>query len=145
MISSGLFYSQGQRDTVVSDEQKPKIRVKLSVGGFLFRIRRRIATALAVVMAVFFGYHVVVGRNGINAYEQKRVDDRELRHQIDGLQQENDRLKEHVDHLKSDPDAIEREAREKLHYARQGEVIYTLNTSQNTSQSPAAPVTSTQK
>jgi cell division protein FtsB len=29
--------------------------------------------------------------------------------------------------LKSDPDAIEYEAREKLHYARPGEVIYTLN------------------
>jgi len=28
--------------------------------------------------------------------------------------------------LKSDPDAIEHEAREKLHYAKPGEVIYAL-------------------
>jgi len=31
-----------------------------------------------------------------------------------------------VERLKKDPDAIEHEAREKLHYARPGEVIYTL-------------------
>jgi cell division protein FtsB len=122
--------------------QKPKIRVKAPLGGFLFRVRRRIATALAVVLAVFFGYHVVAGRNGISAYEDKRAEDRELCRHIESLQQENDRLKEHVDHLKSDPDSIEREAREKLHYARQGEVIYTLNAPQNTNQT-AAPVTPT--
>ena len=128
-----------------ASEQQPTIRFKARVGGFLFRIRRRIATALAVVLAVFFGYHVVAGRNGVTAYEQKRVEDRELRHQIDSLQQENDRLKDHVEHLKSDPDEIEREAREKLHYARQGEVIYTLNAPQNTSQTPASPIPGTQK
>ncbi len=126
-------------------EQKPKLRVKARVGGFLFRIRRRIATALAVVLAVFFGYHVIVGRNGVSAYEQKRVEDRELQRQIELLQQENDRVKDHVDHLKNDPDEIEREAREKLHYARQGEVIYTLNSPQNSSPPPAPPVADTQK
>ena len=122
-------------------EYKPKVRVRVRGGGFLFRIRRRIATALAVALAVIFGYHVVVGRNGVTAYEQKRVEDREFRRQIESLQQENDHLKDHVDHLKSDPDEIEREAREKLHYARQGEVIYTLNAPQNTNQvsAPATP------
>jgi cell division protein FtsB len=130
---------------VSTDEQKPKFRVKARVGGFLFRIRRRIATALAVMLAVFFGYHVVVGRNGVTAYEQKRVDDRELRRQIESLQEENDRLKEHVEHLKTDPDAIEREAREKLHYARQGEVIYTLNAPRDTNQTPTPPVPDTPK
>jgi cell division protein FtsB len=124
---------------------KPRIGLKARVGGFLFRIRRRIATALAVVLAVVFGYHVVVGRNGVSAYEQKRVEDRELRHQIESLEQENDRLKDHVEHLKSDPDAIEREARERLHYARQGEVIYTLNAPQNTSRTPAPAVPQTRK
>ena len=52
---------------------------------------------------------------------------REWRQQILVLQQENDRMKQHVDHLKNDPDAIEREARERLHYTRSNEVIYTLN------------------
>ena len=105
-------------------------KLKARAAAFLFRIRRRIATALAIVLAIFFGYHVMVGRNGLNIYQQKRVEDRELHNQIDALQQENDRLKEHVEHLKTDPDAIEREAREKLHYARPDEVIYTLNNPQ---------------
>lgn len=106
---------------------EPKPSMKLRVAGFLYRVRRRIATGLAVVMALFLAYHVVVGRNGINNYEQKRLEDRTLNQQIHELQQENDRLKEHVDRLQNDPDAIEHEAREKLHYARPGEVIYTLN------------------
>ena len=121
-------------------EARPKL--KRRAAAFLYRSGRRIATALAVVLAIFFGYHVMAGRNGVSVYEQKRVEDRELHNQIDALQQENDRLKEHVDRLKSDPDAIEREAREKLHYARPDEVIYTLNTPQpnasGVNQPPAA-------
>jgi cell division protein FtsB len=113
---------------------EPKIKLKARAAGFLYRVRRRIATALAVVLALFFGYHVMVGHNGLNAYEQKRIEDRGLHQQIDSLQQENDRLEEHVEHLKSDPDAIEREARERLHYARPGEVIYSLNFPQSATQ-----------
>jgi len=113
---------------------EPKIKLKARAAGFLYRVRRRIATALAVVLALFFGYHVMVGHNGLNAYEQKRIEERGLHQQIDSLQQENDRLEEHVEHLKSDPDAIEREARERLHYARPGEVIYSLNVPQSATQ-----------
>jgi cell division protein FtsB len=97
------------------------------IGDAVYRVRRRIATGLAVVLAVFLAYHVVFGSNGVNSYEQKRVQDGQLQKQIESLQQENGRLKDHVKRLKSDPDAIEYEAREKLHYARPGEVIYTLN------------------
>src|ERR1700742_5097167 len=92
---------------------EPKPSMKLRVAGFLYRVRRRIATGLAVVLALFLAYHVVVGRNGINNYEAKRQEDRTLNQQIHVLQQENDHLKEHVDRLQSDPDAIEHEAREK--------------------------------
>lgn len=107
----------------------------------LYRERRRVATAFAVVLAVFFAYHVMFGRNGINNYEQKRAQDKELHQQIDSLQQENSRLKDHVGRLKNDPDAIEYEAREKLHYARPGEVIYTLNNQPQPAndKAPAAP------
>ena len=112
--------------------------MKERVAGFLYRIRRRIATGLAVMLAVILGYHVMVGRNGVNIFKQKRIEDRELHKQIDALQQENERLKGHVDRLKSDPDAIEHEARERLHYARAGEVIYTLNDSRTADDKPQA-------
>ena len=49
-----------------------------------------------------------------------------LNQQMQELQRENDRLKSHVDRLQSDPNAIEHQAREELHYTRPGEVIYAL-------------------
>lgn len=109
--------------------------------GFAYRMRRRIATAAAIALAVFLGYHVIFGQNGVTAYQQKRVEDKELQKQIQQLQDENGRMKDHVDHLQNDPDAIEHEARERLHYTRPGEVIYTLNDKQaekNTVPGPAA-------
>ena len=65
--------------------------------------------------------------NGITAYAQKRSEDRALQGKIQKLSDENAKLKDHVDHLRSDPDAIEVEARQRLHYTRPGEVIYTLD------------------
>ena len=89
--------------------------------------RRRVATVLAIALAGFLGYHMMFGANGLNVYEQKRDESRTLQKQILQLQQENARLTEHVQHLKTDPDTIEHEARMILHYARPGEVIYKLN------------------
>ena len=72
------------------------------------------------------GYHVIFGQNGLTAYQQKRQDSQTLDNQLHSLQRENDLLKGHVDRLQSDPNAIEHQAREELHYTRPGEVIYTL-------------------
>jgi cell division protein FtsB len=49
-----------------------------------------------------------------------------LQQEIQDLQQENAHMQQQIERLKSDPDTIEHEAREKLHYAKPGEVIYTL-------------------
>jgi cell division protein FtsB len=107
--------------------------------GLMYRMRRRIATAAAVALAVFLSYHVIVGQNGVTAYQQKRSEDKLLQKQILELQEENARMKEHADHLQNDPDAIEHEARERLHYTRPGEVIYTLNDKPAASPAKAAP------
>lgn len=87
---------------------------------------RKVATAGAGVLAIALGYHVMFGQNGLTAYEQKRQETQSLNHQLQSLQRENDLLKGHVDRLQSDPNAIEHQAREELHYTRPGEVIYTL-------------------
>jgi cell division protein FtsB len=87
---------------------------------------RKIATSAAAVLALAMGYHVIFGQNGLTAYEQKRQDAQALDKQLHSLQRENDLLKGHVDRLQSDPNAIEHQAREELHYTRPGEVIYTL-------------------
>ena len=93
----------------------------------LYRSRRRAATCAAVTLAVVCAYHAVFGHNGISAYAQKRSEDRVLAAEIQKLSSENAQLTQHVEHLRSDPDAIEHEARERLHYTRPGEVIYTLD------------------
>jgi cell division protein FtsB len=87
---------------------------------------RKIATVAAAVLAVGLGYHVMFGQHGLTAYEQKRVEAWTLEQQLQSLQRENEQLKGHVDRLQSDPNAIEHQAREELHYTRPGEVIYTL-------------------
>jgi cell division protein FtsB len=87
---------------------------------------RKVATGAAAVLALAMGYHVIFGQNGLTVYQQKRQDAHSLELQLRSLQRENDLLKGHVDRLQSDPNAIEHQAREELHYTRPGEVIYTL-------------------
>jgi cell division protein FtsB len=118
----------------VSGEQEPTSFVE-RVARALYRMRRRIATAAVIMAALMFGYHAIFGENGISVYEQRRAEDRAVQKRIGELQKENARLSQQVKELKSDPDAIEREARERLHYARPGEVIWTED------QTPAAPQT----
>jgi cell division protein FtsB len=126
----------GTYEAVKDVVQNPNV---MRVAGFAYRMRRRIATAAAIALAVFLGYHVVFGQNGVTVYQQKRIEDKVLQKQIQQLQDENARMKDHVDHLQNDPDAIEHEARERLHYTRPGEVIYTLNDKPADINSKAAP------
>ena len=105
----------------------PAVGILKRLAGMLFQSRRRIATVLAIAFAVLLGYHVMVGHNGVTAYQQKRSEDKSLQLDINSLQEENAKLKEHVDRLKVDPKTIEHEAKEHLHYTRPGEIIYTLN------------------
>jgi cell division protein FtsB len=87
---------------------------------------RKAATAAVAVLALAMGYHVIFGQNGLTAYQQKRQDAQMLQEQLRSLRHENDLLKGHVERLQNDPNAIEHQAREELHYTRPGEVIYTL-------------------
>jgi cell division protein FtsB len=109
--------------------------------GLLDRARsewRKAVTVAAAALAIALGYHVVFGQNGLTAYEQKRHDARTLDSQLKSLERENGLLKGHVDRLQNDPNAIEHQAREELHYTRPGEVIYTLPaTTQSTAKSPS--------
>lgn len=91
---------------------------------------RPAGTVVAVLLALLLTWHVIDGKHGLSVWEHERVQDRALQREIDRLQQENAQMQQQIQRLQSDPDAIERAAREKLHYAKPGEVIYTL---------PAAP------
>jgi len=103
------------------------------------RAWRPAGTVVAVALALLLTWHVVNGKNGLTVWQKKRVEDRILRREIDDLQKENARLRDRIDRLKSDPNAIEHEAREKLHYARPGEVIYALPEQPKTGDTTPAP------
>lgn len=100
--------------------------------------RRRIGTVAAVLVAVLLAWHVVNGRNGLSSWQQKRSEDKSLTQEIDQLTAENARLSQHVDRLKSDPGAIEHEARSRLRYARPNEIIYALPLTTPAQPSPSA-------
>jgi cell division protein FtsB len=99
---------------------------------------RPAGTVVAVGLALLLTWHVVSGKHGLSVWQQKRVEDKQLRKEIEELEQENTRLRIRVERLKSDPDAIEREARDKLHYAKPGEVIYALPPEPKSQAQPAA-------
>jgi cell division protein FtsB len=90
------------------------------------RVWRSAGSVIAVGLALLLTWHVVNGKHGLSFWQQKRVEDRQLRREIEDLQQENANLRQRNEKLKSDPHAIEREARENLHYAKPGEVIIAL-------------------
>ena len=89
-----------------------------------FNLRRKIGTVLAAALAVWLFFHVVLGANGALAYGNKRTEYKTLAKDVDQLQEENDQLRKRIEALKGDPAAIEREAREQLHYAKPGEIVY---------------------
>jgi cell division protein FtsB len=90
------------------------------------RAWRPAGTVIAVALALLLMGHVINGKNGLSVWQQKRAEDRDLQKQIQDVQQENAHFRQEIERLKTDPDAIEHEAREKLHYAKPGEVIYSL-------------------
>ena len=101
------------------------------------RVWRPAGTIVAVGLALLLTWHVINGKHGLSVWQQKRIEDRQLQKEIEDLREENARLRDRVEHLKSDPHAIEREAREKLHYAKPGEVIYALPPDSKTQTQPA--------
>jgi cell division protein FtsB len=118
----------------MGDRVKEKLR---PVATWLYHSRRRLATLGVAMVTVWLFLHVMFGANGMVIYRQKRAGYQALRHEIDDLQKENERFTAQIKALQTDPKTIEKEAREQLHYARPGEVVYVPPTP------PLIPVPST--
>ena len=86
--------------------------------------RRRLATLGVLLLTAWLFLHVMFGANGMVVYRTKRSEYQKLQTGIGQLQKENDRYTEQIKALQTDPKAIEKEAREQLHYTRPGEVVY---------------------
>ncbi|HEY0566006.1 MAG TPA: septum formation initiator family protein [Terriglobales bacterium] len=95
--------------------------------------RRRAATLALIAISVPLGYKAFCGNHGALAYHEEQIESQKLNSEISELQQKNDKLQANIKALKTDPKAIEREAREQLHYARPDDVVITLPQTASTS------------
>ncbi|MGC2357131.1 MAG: septum formation initiator family protein [Candidatus Acidiferrum sp.] len=91
---------------------------------WLVREWRRLGTAAATLLIVGLLLHAMFGANGMVVYRQKHAEMQSLASEVERLQKENDQYVDQIESLKSDPAAIEKEAREQLHYTRPGEFVY---------------------
>jgi cell division protein FtsB len=92
----------------------------------LYGLRHKLAAAGVGILLCVVAYYAVFAANGLVDYQQKRRTSRDLDRQIKALQQQNGGMEQEIKALKSDPKTIEKEARERLRYARPGEVVFTV-------------------
>jgi cell division protein FtsB len=112
------------------------IRIRIAEG-WIYRMRRVLATVCLAALATFLGYKVMVGANGIKVWQSKRAEVRQLQGDIERMQREQQELQRRVEGLqRGDPASIEKEAREQLGYVKPGEVVLF---EQKTSRDPKPP------
>jgi cell division protein FtsB len=97
----------------------------------VYSLRRRIATFAVAALTGLLFVHVMFGANGMIVYKQKRAEYESLQKKIVQEQKENEMYTQQIRALQTDEKAIEKEAREQLHYARPGEIVYVPPTSAN--------------
>jgi len=81
--------------------------------------------------------HDLFGSHGLLAMRRTQTQVKQLRGEIDRLNQENTQLSKQVQALRTDPKAVERIARDELGLARPGEMIFKLPEQPQASQQPA--------
>ena len=79
---------------------------------------------IGLIFLALFVLAAVYGDRGVVALQRLRAEQRHLESVAFWQQQQNARLREHVRRLQSDDRYLERWARQRLHYAKPGEIIY---------------------
>ena len=102
------------------------MKSKTTIGTWLHRTRRILATGCLGVLAMLIGYKVIYGANGTVEWRSKRAQYLQLQHDIEQANTEHQALEQRVLKLQNDADTIVKEAREKLGYVRPGEVVLVL-------------------
>ncbi len=116
-----LLLDRAPRAEALAEQSLKRLRPALQ---WLYHSRRRLATVSIALLTLWLFLPVMLVANGMVIYRQKRAEYQGLQKEIHGLQKENDRYTGQIKALKTDPNTIEKEAREQLHYARPGEVVY---------------------
>ncbi|HTX13900.1 MAG TPA: septum formation initiator family protein [Candidatus Baltobacteraceae bacterium] len=88
-------------------------------------LRRNLSWFVALGLALLL-LQDVFGNHGVLAMRRSQQEAREVQRQINQMNEENRQLEEKVKALKTDPQAIERIAREEMGLARPGEYIFKI-------------------
>jgi cell division protein FtsB len=75
-------------------------------------------------LLVFLVLGAIVGDRGLLDLQRLRAEQRRLEQTVFHQQQANAQLREHIQHLRADDRYLERWARQRLRWARPGEIIY---------------------
>jgi len=88
-------------------------------------LRRNAIFAMALLSLVML-MHEIFGRNGYMTLRQEKKQYTALQKHIQTVSEENKHLEQKIQALKNNPEAVEKQARDQLHLAKPGEIIYML-------------------
>jgi cell division protein FtsB len=100
---------------------------------------RRNAIFVMALLSLALLVHEIFGRNGYMTLRREKKEYTRLQQQIQTLAEQNQHLEQKIDALKNNPDAVEKQARDQLHLAKPGELIYMLPARPPTSQQQGSP------
>jgi cell division protein FtsB len=98
---------------------------KISPADAVARLRKNLRQILFLALLALL-VHDIFGAHGFMAMRRTQKEIQEIRQQIGKLNNDNKSLSSQVNSLKTDPNAVERIAREEMGLARPGEIIYKL-------------------
>jgi cell division protein FtsB len=105
---------------------------------------RRNAIFMLALLTLAMLVHEVFGRNGYLTLRHEKKEYTALHQQNQNISQQNQQLEQKIQALKNNPEAVEKQARDQLHLAKPGEIIYMLpdpkavQTQASSAQIPAA-------
>ena len=112
-------------------------KIQLATRGIL--TKRNLIFAASGLIALTVGWHELLGHNGYLARRRRRIEVETLTSDIQKLKQENAELNRRIRDLRSDPDTIEKLAREQLRLGRPGDVVVTLTPPPASPAPPSSP------
>lgn len=98
---------------------------------------RRTAIFVMALSTLFILVNEIFGPNGYMTLRREKKEYTHLKQQIQTLSDQNQQLEQKINALQTNPEAVEKQARDQLYLAKPGEIIYMLP-DRPSDQTPAA-------
>ncbi|HET7099964.1 MAG TPA: septum formation initiator family protein, partial [Terriglobia bacterium] len=109
----------------------------MNLVGWDHKTLRRNSIFVMALLSLVMLMHEVFGRNGYLTLRHEKKEYTALQQQVQAVSVENQQLEQKIHTLKNNPAAVEKQARDQLHLAKPGEIIYMLP-GRNSTQTQAA-------